>query len=218
MSGNIPNSIEIIRLLDSGAESRNHDFKRGFNWQDRTAETLGLVTDIMAFSNTQDGGTVILGVDDSTQEFAGVTGRWWDSFDTTRIMDILNKYCDPRLNIRVFREENFEYRSKRGPIVVLQIPEFTDVPIICKVSGNTSDQQCIFNAGQIYIRTNRASTEIISNSQDMRELINRAMLKHGDRLLEAFDAIVRGQRITPPVTDVFAQYSSEIEEAEDEIG
>lgn len=218
MSSNIPNSIEITRLLDSGAESRNHDFKRGFSWQDKTAETLGLVTDMMAFSNTQDGGTIILGVDDNTQEFASVAGRWWDSFDTTRIMNILNKYCDPRLDIQVFREEDFEYKEKRGPIVVLQIPEFTDVPVICKIDGNTSDQTCIFRASQIYIRTNRASTEVISNSQDMRELTNRAMLKHGDRLLEAFSAIVRGQRIPQPVTDVFAQYSSEINEAEGEIG
>ncbi|MHB8602688.1 MAG: AlbA family DNA-binding domain-containing protein [Nitrosotalea sp.] len=214
----IPNSIEIIRLLDSGAESRNHDFKRGFSWQDRTAETLGLVIDIMAFSNTQDGGTVILGVDDSTQEFASVSGRWWDSFDTTRIVDILNKYCDPRLDIQVFKDEDFAYRAKRGPIVVLQIPEFTDVPVICKIDGNTSDQKCIFNAGEIYIRTNRASTEIISNSQDMRDLTNRAMLKHGDRLLQAFSAIASGQRLPQPVINVFEQYENEIKEAEDEIG
>lgn len=210
---------DIIELLDSRAENRNLDFKRGFSWKDKSVETLGLVTDIMACANTQDGGTIILGVDDKTQEFSSESGRWWESFDTTKIMDTINKYCDPRTEVQVFKKEDFEYKTKKGPIVVLQIPEFVDVPVVCKISGNASDQTCVFKPGQIYIRTNRASTEVISNSQDMRELIDRAMLKHGDRLLQAFNAIVSGQRLpSPQITSVFEQYASEIGESEDEIG
>jgi len=217
MNNDLPTD-EIIKMLDSGVENRNLDFKRGFSWKDKSAETLGLVTDIMACANTQDGGTIILGVDDKTQEFSSESGRWWESFDTTKIMDTLNKYCDPRTEIQIFRKEDFEYKEKKGPIVVLQISEFTDVPIICKISGNASDQTSVFKPGQIYIRTNRASTEVISNSQDMRELTDRAMLKHGDRLLQAFSAIASGQRLPQPITNVFEQYANELKEAEDEIG
>lgn len=209
---------EIIKMLNSGTENRNLDFKRGFSWKDKSAETLGLVTDIMACANTQDGGTIILGVDDKTQEFSSESGKWWESFDTTKIMDTLNKYCDPRSEILIFKKEDFEYKGKKGPIVVLQIPEFTDVPIVCKIIGNTSDQTPVFKPGQIYIRTNRASSEVISNSQDMRELTNRSMLKHGDKLLQAFSAIVSGQRLPQPITNIFEQYANEIKEAEDEIG
>lgn len=210
-------SEEIIRMLDSGAEIRNYDFKKGFKFQDKTKETLGLIEDIMACANTQDGGTLIIGFDNITKQFAGEDNEWWVSFDTTVVVDLVNKYCEPRINIEPFVEVNFTHGENTGPLVILQISEFEDVPIICKRHGHTSDGEHILKESSIYIRTNRASTERISNVEDMRNLINRAVLKRGDSLLEAFTAIMQGQRAQQP-TDPLSAYQEEVNDARREIG
>jgi hypothetical protein len=182
----------IIQWLDAGAEPRNFDYKTGFKWQDKTKQTLEIVADIMGFSNTRDGGFLIIGFNGQTKEFAGESGNWWDSFDTTNVMDTVNKYCEPRVNVTVSIKPGFDYKSKRGALVILEISEFGSVPTICVKDGNTSTSENIFRKAQIFIRTNRASIESISNSDDMRDLINRATVKNGESILSQFFAITKG--------------------------
>jgi predicted HTH transcriptional regulator len=208
---------EITELLDSGSESQNYDLKKGIIWKDKTEHTLSLVADIMAFANTQDGGTIILGLDDKTLDFSAVPGDWWNSYDATKVMNAVNKYCDPRINVRITKILDFEYKNKKGPLVILKISEFSDSPIICKSNGNTSENKPIFYAGQIYIRTNRVSTEAVSNAQDMRDLIVRGMLKKRDELLQSFEAIISGKK-TPLPVQLFAEYNEEIKNAMESLG
>lgn len=206
----------IKQILSSSAESRNYDFKRGFEWSTTSKETLEIVKDILAFSNTQDGGTLIIGIDDQTREFSGEPDCWWNTFDPTKIMNTVNRYCAPRINLTVTIKENFEHNGNQGTIVVLQISEFESVPILSIKPGNTSDNEHVFRSPALFIRTNSASSEEISNPDDFRDLINRAVLKNGEQILQAFNAIVKG-RTTPQPTIPFSQYEDEIRESREEF-
>lgn len=206
----------IVQWLDTGAEPKNFDYKVGFRWQDKTEQTLGIVSDIMGFSNTRDGGVLIIGFNGQSKDFSGEPDRWWESFDTTNVMDTVNKYCEPRVNVTVSIKPTFSYKSKNGPLVILEISEFDAVPIICVKDGNTSANENIFRKSQIFIRTNRASTESISNPDDMRDLINRATIKNGEIILSQFFAITRGMEQENPRI-MLGKFSSEISHVRSEL-
>jgi hypothetical protein len=210
------NREKILDMLDSGTEPSNYDFKRGFRWNSKNKESLDIVRDIIGFANTQDGGTLILGFDNKTKQFASESGEWWKSYDTTNIMNTLKKYCEPLPKIDIFIEPNFEFRNKTGSLVVLQIAEFTDVPIICKRNGSASDGTHVLKEGQLYIRTEGASTESIPSAQHLRELLGRALTKKSDDLLRYIKAIVTGQK-TPETIAPLALYENEISETRQEI-
>jgi len=196
----------IFEILDQ-AERNNFDFKRGFSWRDKTRETLGVVADIMALSNIRDGGRVILGIDNRTRAFAGVNGEWWNSFDTTRVMDVVNKYCDPLLDVTIFTFNDIEHDGNRGTLVVLQVAEFSEIPTICKKTGNlSSGGEPIFKEGQVLIRTNRAATQVISNAHDMRELIERATVKNRERILR------QAALISPEINKQIQQQNQQLQQ------
>ena len=210
-------SDELVQqLLAARAESRNLDIKKGFEWSDKTEETLGIVKDIMGCSNTQDGGTIIIGLDNTTFDFSSVSGNWWNSFDITKVMDVVNKYCQPPVNVSITVKPSIEHNGRNGPLVILQISEFDIAPIICVRSGITSGQRVIFNPAQIFIRTNRGATEPISNPDDLRDLIHRATIKNGDNLLRSIRALLKGQHLQQPIQSVDI-YEQNVRDARSEI-
>lgn len=206
----------VRNLLDSMNESRNHDFKKGVPWLRTSTGTLDIVKDIIACSNTQDGGILVLGIDDETKQFSGAPDKWWESYDITRVLDTVNRYVAPRIEVSVTIKENFQYNGQTGAIVILQIPEFNIIPTIVIRAGDSSEGTTVFRNASLLIRTNRASSEEISNPDDLRNLITRATLKNGEEILRSFDAIMRGQN-TPQPSSPFELYSREIEDAEGEI-
>ena len=119
-------------LLALKSESKNLDYKQSMNWRTATAEQkAALVKDALAMANTQDGGKIIFGVRDSDFEPIGLTDEEFESFDTTRFADLLNRYADPSFACVVHK---LTIDDKR--YAVIEVPEFGVVPIICKADAN----------------------------------------------------------------------------------
>jgi predicted HTH transcriptional regulator len=172
----------LERLLVERVESKRFDFKESFHWLlSANAARAAIVKDILGMANTAAGGALIFGVRDNSFEPVGMSEDETTSFEQTRVNDFLEHYTDPRHACLV---EKFVVEGRR--FVVLEVPEFTEIPIICGADANKPDGSSVLCHGHVYIRTDAARTVAINSSEDMRELIERAVTKTGQRLMKNF--------------------------------
>lgn len=199
---------QIRDLLNRKSETKNLDFKEKFNWSTATKdEKCELVKDVLAMFNTRDGGWIIVGVADETYVPVGLEESAFVSFDTTKLNDFLQKYTDP---IAACGVEKVVIDGKR--LIVISVPEFKDIPIICKADANAIDGRTILKRGGLYLRTDKASSECVSTSEDMRDLMSRALLKRGDQLLQTIQALFKGTPLAQGV-DIRSPYLPDIDKA-----
>jgi predicted HTH transcriptional regulator len=205
-------SVERIReLVRLGNENRNLDYKGGFSWEEATNdEKCEIAKDILAFSNTRDGGVILIGVNDKSGALEGLTERQYTSFDQTKFNSFVHKYTDPRHTSKVHRIVVDEKR-----VVAIDIPEFADVPILCARDANSSVNQSklILRRAALYMRTDKATSEPIDDADAMRELLNRGLIRRQDELLRAIKQIVLPNQTTA-ISEPGAEFKAEVEDAE----
>lgn len=202
-------SEEVLRdLLARRAESKNLDYKRAMNWASATNEDkCELVKDILAMMNVQDGGQIIFGVEDTTCEPVGLNTDDLTSFDPTKLNDFVHKYSDPPSSCDL-QKLSLDSRT----FVVIDVREFSDTPVICKADAASTANRSILKRGGIYMRTDRPSSELASTSEQMRDLIGRAMMKRGDQLLRTIQGLFVGDKGTTSADDL-SKYAEELREA-----
>lgn len=200
---------DLEELLSQRTETKNLDCKVSFSWDTADSDAkCELVKDILAFLNTQDGGFIVVGVRDDTLEPVGMSDADFASFDTTKLNDFLQRYTDPRASCEVQK-----FTSNGRKFVVISVLEFKDSPVICKKAANSSSNpsKTILKLGGIYIRTEKATSVLVPTAEEMRDLINRAMLKRSDQLLSTIRTLLKG---SPPTEKAdIKQYDGEIHEA-----
>jgi predicted HTH transcriptional regulator len=160
---------DLEKLLEGGTETPQLDFKDSCPWSARS-----FAKDFLAMSNTIDGGRIIIGVSEKSKGIftrSGLKQEHKITYQIDTMRDQLAKYADPFVEFSVLflkDKEGIEY-------VVLKIDPFREIPIICKVC----DQQEGLIAGGLYYRNRNRKVEsaLVSNSYDMRDIIERAMLK-----------------------------------------
>jgi hypothetical protein len=195
-------------LLGRRTELKNLDYKALMNWATASnEEKCELVKDILAMMNTQDGGQIIIGVEDKTCDPIGLTEADFTSFDPTRVNDFLRKYTDPPAFCEV---QKLTFDGKK--FIVIDVLGFPDVPIICKTDANSSANKPILKRGGVYIRTDKPSSELVSSAEEMRELMGRALLKRGDQLLRTIHGLMSGRPITPQYE--LDKYRQELEDTQ----
>lgn len=187
---------DLRQLLKVRTESKNLDYKEAFNWATFSKDDKHeIVKDILAMANTLDGGKIVFGVQDSDFDPVGLKKEDFESFDTTKINDLLHNFTEPKHTCQVFKQQvDGKY------FVIIDVPEFKEVPIVCKndaFSKTGNPQRQILRRGQIYIRTEKASTEQILSADEMRELIGRAFVKKGDELLGYIERLIKGKALSP---------------------
>ena len=202
---------DIKQLLAIKTETKNLDYKESLNWESGPKDLkLEMVKDVLAMANTQDGGKIVFGVRNGDFEFIGMPEDDFKSFDQTKVNDLLHKYTDPDHSCQVYKD------SINGKcLVIIQVPEFEEVPIICKNDAHSSVDcsKQILKEGHIYIRTDKATSEIIPSAQEIRELLGRALTKKGDELLHYIERLIKGKPLKPS-EESREKYVQEIEEAE----
>ena len=198
----------LRKLLALRSETKNLDYKQGMNWVSATNEDkCQIVKDILAMMNTQDGGQIVIGVEDKTCDPVGVKDADAASFDTTKINDFVRKYTDPPASCQV---QKLTHDGKN--FIVIDVLEFKDAPIICKADASSSANKPILKRGGLYIRTDKASSELVSSVEEMRELLGRALSKRGDQLLRTIQGLISGQPVVSP--NELESYRPELEDAE----
>lgn len=201
---------DFRQLLKIKTESKNLDYKESLNWDTGSKDQkLEIIKDILAMSNTQDGGRIIFGVRNIDYDPKGMSEEDFKSFDQTKVNDLLHNYTEPKHTCQVYKQEiDAKY------FVVIDVSEFPEVPIICKNDAHSSIKKSkqILKKGQIYIRTEKASSEAISSVDEMREFLGRALTKKGDELLHSIERLIKGKPIKP-TEESEETYMEEIKEA-----
>ena len=180
---------EIRRLLELKSEGPNLDYKAGFEWNKPNRDLkYELVRDLMALANTKDGGRIVFGVRDDDFEFTGVSREIVQSIDLTSVLSMLHDNSAPQVRCGVYKQE-IDGRC----VIVFDVAEFDEIPIICTNSVTDANKRLILRQGAIYIRTAAGSTEEMSSPDDSRSLITRAVSKKSAELLRAFNDILTGR-------------------------
>jgi hypothetical protein len=202
----------IQQLISLGNENRNLDYKGSFSWLAvGRDEKVGIAKDVLAFANTRDGGVILVGVDDKTGLLRGLTEDQFASFDQTRFNDFIHSYTEPKHTCFVCRREIGGSR-----IVAVVIPEFAEVPILCKqsVQSVTNPREVLLRKAGLYKRTDKATSELIEDADELRELLNRGLLRRQDELLAAMSRILQPQG-EAKLSDDDSVFRREREEAAD---
>jgi len=203
---------DIRQLLKIKTENKNLDYKEGLNWDTGSKDQkLEIIKDILAMANTQDGGRIVFGVKDKDIDYVGLSEDDFKSFDPTKVNDFLHNYTEPKHSCYVYKQKLDEKF-----IVIIDVPEFPEVPIICKNDAHSSIDKSkqILKKGQIYIRTEKASSEAISSVEEMREFLGRALIKKSDELLQSVERLIKGKPLKP-TEESKEKYREEIKEADE---
>jgi predicted HTH transcriptional regulator len=129
-----------------------------------------LAKEVMAMSNIRDGGVIILGVgSDGTP--LGISELLAIEFNQDAVAAAIADYSAPYVEITVTAGHNGGNPLKY--FVVIQVKEFSEVPILCK-----RDYSNIVRQGAIYSRSRRMyEASEIRSEVDMRELLELAVDK-----------------------------------------
>ena len=100
-------TTEELEVLLSGAqETPQLDFKASMPW-----EVKKFVKDILAMANNQDGGAIVIGVQDKDFIRQGITLKHLDSFHPDTMRDQMGEYADPFVEFGVsFPEDKQQYK------------------------------------------------------------------------------------------------------------
>lgn len=162
---------KIKELLEVGGETRNIEFKKTYDWTDPDHKAK-IVKCILAMSNTKDGGHLVLGIDDSKtlseEKLCGMTLEHYENMNYDHIVVQVNKFADPPISFQMH-----SVKQDEKYFILFKIPEFDELPIICKQTGNQGLKE-----GAIFSRSkSKPESAIIRTQSEMRELIDTAINK-----------------------------------------
>ena len=150
--------------LQNQNESPTLDYKAACIW-----DVTRMAKDILALSNVQDGGLLIIGIEDKTFNRQGITPAQRDSYKIDMMKDQMTSFADPHVNFSV----DFPTDNDGKQYACIRVEPFEEIPVICrKDSADTK-------AGVIYYRNRnrRVESAAVSNSYDMREIVEIATIR-----------------------------------------
>lgn len=157
---------ELEELLQGAQESDSLEFKGAMPWD------IGLIKDILAMANVQDGGHIVIGIEDETLVRQGLSREQIETFSADALMDKVGPFADPHVSFSVHKVRDNDGLN----FVVFAVAPFERTPVICaKDGGNRNELQ----SGTIYYRTKtgRPKSARVDNANDMRDIVERAAIQ-----------------------------------------
>lgn len=177
--------MELRNFIDfNPSEGIGHEYKTGLAWTKENQEfKLKIIRAILSMSNIKNGGLIIVGVEEMNGSHiaTGFNGKDASTYNKEDILEMANSFADPprlQLNLKIFELPRNDHLSQIKSIVVIEVVEFDDIPIICKKEGKNSKNIAILEKGRIYTRTlNKPESTPSFSSADMRDIIELAVKK-----------------------------------------
>ena len=174
----------LSALIHRRCESRGLDYKGPMAFD---ASNAGLLKDLMAFANTQDGGYIVVGVAETVDGWqpVGLEAGQAATFDVTTIGDALKHYCS---RLPDFSASPVELDGRL--FILINVRQFEDEPVVCTRDLHSSKGKLMLRAGSVYVRTGHATSEAIQTAEDMQRLIATALVRRGDSVLRQIRALM----------------------------
>jgi predicted HTH transcriptional regulator len=178
MFSNVNDLLEFINT-NKNAENRVCEYKTGMSWNNSNKDfKCKIIWAILAMSNLQDGGYVIIGVEqdkENNYQPTGMTEEEALTYEYDEVLEAANSYADPYVTLTI---QSFQYEGRY--IIVIGISEFVEIPIICK-----KDYPDILEHGRLYVRPFRKPESSANlTSSELREIIELASKKYLRKHLE----------------------------------
>ncbi len=164
-----------------------------------------IIKAVLGMCNRRDGGTVIIGVEDSQGVLnqVGLAETDLAEWRYDALADQVARYADPSAS---FTLEVKQYEG--SSYVVLEVDEFIDVPVLCKRSYDD-----VLSDGACYVRPRRKpETSDIPTQADMRDLLDLAIEKGVRQFLE------RAQRVGLLSSPVLGSAPTDQEQFDEQLG
>lgn len=175
---------QVLENLDYGIfENLNLEFKGSFDFTQNVWAREHLVRTILAMSNTENGGRIIIGLKENGDKSVSKEGI------TSEHLPILkSKIEELKTKVEVFASSpvdfDLSFHSIEGKdFILIDVKEFVFNPIICRKKGD-HPQEKILEEGIIYIRTLKDKPSSVKAVEfiDIEHLLNRGMQKKINRL------------------------------------
>jgi hypothetical protein len=169
---------QFIELLSGGRETRGVEFKAAGPRGDPLVFAF-VARAVLAMSNLQLGGWVLLGIQDDGQMSGLVQDDLASWLEHDEVTASLNAYADPFVLVDV---ERVDYEGKS--FIAIRVHEFAEVPVLArKDSPAKSGGRLVIRQGGCYVRPRLkpASVEVPTQTE-MRELLDAA----ADKMLRRF--------------------------------
>lgn len=192
----------IDYLIFHGREERNLEYKQSMSWSD-LATKVKVTKSAMAMANISDGGYIVFGEKKNGEVYEpeGMQKNHADSFKQDNVMEWVNKYADPYVELIVSPAER---NSK--PFVIIQVREFDQLPVVCKKDGEG------LKRGEVFTRSRRKyETARVGSQTEMREILDLAVDKE-IRQLRSRGLITSLEAVSPTEADkqAFEQQGGEL--------
>ena len=201
---------EFSMLLAVGHESTDVEFKGPGSATDKPF-LAKVARAAIGMANQRDGGKVIIGVKEGKPpEPVGLgpeMAEGWRNYDV--VVEAINGYADPSLSLDI---EEKVYSG--NTFIVLIVLEFREIPILCS-KDFTSSGKTILRAGACYVRSlHKPETAEIRSQQEMRSLIDLAVVKGVRRFVETARAagVLPDLRSLSPVLTDADRFDKQLEE------
>jgi len=165
----------LLEMVYHGREERNLEYKQSISWQEPAIKAK-IAKSAMAMANLPDGGAIVIGVEKKGETYdpVGMEQGHIKSFKQDDVMEYINeKYADP------FVELSVTPVSKDDKcFVVIQVHEFSQLPVICKNNGLEN-----LKRGAFFTRSRvKHETVQVKSQTEMREILDLAVDKEIRRL------------------------------------
>jgi len=185
----IYSDADIMVLINAGEEHLDLDYKDSINLEGGKKEKVEITKDIIAMANSG-GGLIIGGVRETPTGFTktGMPREELAAFDSTKLNQFVNQYCDPPINstTRIIEDGDKFY----GVII---IPAFSDQPHI--VTKNFSE---VFSEGELLVRTSNNESRR-AGPYELRELLNNAVARRQGAFQKLLQSAI--QSVKPQILD-----------------
>lgn len=163
---------ELKRYLELGrSERRDLEYKQGESWKSLANNVTKAA---LAMANLEGGGYIVIGISEDGSDgysLTGMTERDANTYKQDEVSEFMNKYADPHIQVDVKKFAAGEGNSAER-VVVVQVLEFEEVPVICKKDSGDLQQGCIYSRPH---RKNESTPQL--TAFELREIIESAVDK-----------------------------------------
>jgi predicted HTH transcriptional regulator len=152
---------------------------------------------VIGMANRRNGGVVIIGVEDETLKPVGLEEDQADTWGYDDLATAVNEYASPSVSFD-FERKLYEGRT----FVIIEVDEFAEIPIHCGKGyhpTNVKKAPPILRRGACYVRSrHKPETSEIPSEEEMRELLELAIVKGFRKFLEQAQKAGLFQPVQPP--------------------